>query len=83
MEKLKAVLRHPFFAYWALRLRERSTWRGIAAIAATFGIVVAPDAVDLIYTTVIGLCSLWAIAEEGRLVKLEPPEAPEDGEEHS
>lgn len=57
----KTVLDHPLTQYIIVRAKQQSTWRGIAAILATFGIVVADSTVDLWFTTVIGLLGVVAM----------------------
>jgi len=58
---VKTVLDHPLSQYLIVRAKQQSTWRGIAAILATFGIVVSDAMVDLWFTTVIGLLGIVAI----------------------
>ena len=43
------------------RLREFSTWRGIAALAATGGVLVAPEQLDAVYKTFIAVLGLAAV----------------------
>jgi len=57
----KSVLDHPATQYIIVRAKQQSTWRGIAAILATFGIVVADSTLDLWFTTVIGLLGILAM----------------------
>lgn len=59
--KIVEVLAHPLTQWIIMRAKQQSTWRGLAAILATFGIVVADSTVDLWFTTVIGLLGCLAI----------------------
>lgn len=48
---------------WILdRLSEKSTWAGIASIASLFGIILAPDQLELVGAGIIALASLFGIA---------------------
>jgi hypothetical protein len=42
------------------RLREFSTWRGIAALAATGGVMIAPEQLDAVYKVFVA--ALGAVA---------------------
>ena len=49
---------------WILdRLKEKSTWRGLASLVGLFGIVVAPDQLELIGA---GIVAIIGIIEMGR-----------------
>jgi hypothetical protein len=48
------------------RLREFSTWRGIAALAATGGVLVAPEQLDAVYKTFIAVLGLAAVFSPGK-----------------
>tara|TARA_R110000851_G_scaffold96792_2_gene209948 strand:+ start:30019 stop:30195 length:177 start_codon:yes stop_codon:yes gene_type:complete len=37
------------------RLKEKSTWKGISLIAGMFGVIVAPDQLELIGATIVGV----------------------------
>ena len=54
-------MNNPIVAYVLERLREFSTWRGIAALAATAGVVVAPDQLDAVYKTFIAVLGAIAV----------------------
>ena len=48
---------------WILdRLKEKSTWAGIASIASLFGIILAPEQLALVGEGIIALVSLFVIA---------------------
>ena len=50
---------------WILdRLGEKSTWAGIASLAALFGITLAPDQLQLIGQGIIALAGLFGIASK-------------------
>lgn len=55
-------------AYVIDRLREFSTWRGIAALAATGGVLVAPEQLDAVYKAFIAVLGLAAVFMPGRKV---------------
>ncbi len=49
---------------WILaRIKEKSTWRGLATLVGLFGIVVAPDQLELIGA---GIVAIIGIIEMGR-----------------
>lgn len=49
---------------WILdRLSEKSTWRGLASLVGLFGVVVAPDQLELIGA---GIVAVIGIIEMGR-----------------
>jgi hypothetical protein len=52
--------------YLLARLREFSTWRGIAALAATGGVLVAPEHLDAAYKAFIALLGLAAVFTPNR-----------------
>jgi hypothetical protein len=52
--------------YVFARLREFSTWRGIAALAATAGVLVAPEALDAAYKAFVALLGLAAVFTPGK-----------------
>jgi hypothetical protein len=43
------------------RLREFSTWRGIAALGATVGVLIAPAQLDAAYKAFVALLGLAAV----------------------
>ena len=47
--------------YVLARLREFSTWRGVAALAATAGVLIAPAQLDAAYKAFVGLLGLVAV----------------------
>ncbi|MEZ6028174.1 MAG: hypothetical protein R3C46_00335 [Hyphomonadaceae bacterium] len=47
--------------YVLARLREFSTWRGVAALAATGGVLIAPEQLDAIYKTFVAILGLAAV----------------------
>jgi hypothetical protein len=47
--------------YLVERLREFSTWRGVAALAATGGVLIAPEQLDAVYKTFIAVLGLTAV----------------------
>ncbi len=48
-------------SYLVERMREFSTWRGIAALAATAGVLVAPEQLDALYKAFIAALGLMAV----------------------
>ena len=49
---------------WILdRLKEKSTWRGLASLVGLFGVIVAPDQLELIGA---GIVAIIGIIEMGR-----------------
>jgi hypothetical protein len=54
-------MNNPVVAYVLERLREFSTWRGIAALAATAGVVVAPEQLDAVYKSFIAVLGVLAV----------------------
>jgi hypothetical protein len=52
--------------YLLARLSEFSTWRGIAALAATGGVLVAPEHLDAAYKAFIALLGLAAVFAPNR-----------------
>jgi hypothetical protein len=59
-------MNNPIVAYVLDRLREFSTWRGIAALAATAGVVVAPEQLDAVYKTFIAVLGVVAVFAPAR-----------------
>lgn len=59
-------MNNPIAAYVLDRLREFSTWRGIAALAATAGVVVAPEQLDAVYKTFIAVLGAMAVFAPGK-----------------
>jgi hypothetical protein len=53
-------------AYVADRLREFSTWRGIAAIAATAGVMIAPEQLDAAYKLFVAGLGALAVFAPGK-----------------
>jgi len=51
--------------YALARLKEASTWRGIALIAGGFGVHVAPDLIPAIGTAVAGVIGLIEVIRRG------------------
>lgn len=49
------------FDYVIARLREFSTWRGLAALGATAGVLVAPAQLDAAYKAFVALLGLVAV----------------------
>jgi hypothetical protein len=47
--------------YLIARLREFSTWRGIAALAATGGVLVAPEQLDAAYKLFVAVLGAVAV----------------------
>jgi hypothetical protein len=47
--------------YLVERLREFSTWRGIAALAATAGVLVAPEQLDAAYKLFVAVLGAVAV----------------------
>lgn len=43
------------------RLREFSTWRGVAALVATGGVLIAPEQLDAVYKTFVAVLGLAAV----------------------
>lgn len=54
--------------YLVARLREFSTWRGLAALAATGGVLVAPEQLDAVYKTFVAMLGLAAVFPPGKKV---------------
>ncbi len=52
--------------YLLARLREYSTWRGIAAIGATAGVLIAPEVLDATYKAFVALLGLAAVFAPNR-----------------
>lgn len=52
--------------YVLARLREFSTWRGVAALAATAGVLVAPAQLDAAYKAFVALLGLVAVFSPNR-----------------
>lgn len=48
------------------RLRDFATWRGIAALAATGGVLVAPEQLDAVYKMFIAILGLTAVFAPSR-----------------
>lgn len=63
VKTVNAILAHPTATLIFARLSEKTTWLAMASVASTWGIVLAPDHLDLIFTTVIGVSgfvlALW------------------------
>ena len=58
---------HPIVEYALDRLREFSTWRGVAALGATAGVIVAPEQLDAAYKVFVALLGVLAVfAPSGR-----------------
>jgi hypothetical protein len=51
--------------YALARLKEASTWRGIALIAGGFGVHLAPDLIPAIGTAVAGVIGLIEVIRRG------------------
>lgn len=51
------------------RLREFSTWRGIAALAATAGVLVAPEQLDAAYKVFIAVLGAVAVFAPAKKVR--------------
>lgn len=51
--------------YALARLKEASTWRGIAIIAGGFGVHLAPDLIPAIGTAVAGVIGLIEVIRRG------------------
>ena len=50
---------------WILeRLKEKGTWRAIASLAGLFGIMLAPDQLELIGAGIIALVSIIEMAKK-------------------
>ncbi len=47
--------------YLFARLREFSTWRGVAALAATAGVLVAPEQLDAAYKAFVAVLGVIAV----------------------
>lgn len=47
--------------YMLERLREFSTWRGLAALAATTGVLIAPVQLDAAYKAFVAVLGLVAV----------------------
>ncbi len=54
-------MKDAILGYLIDRLREFSTWRGIAALAATGGVLVAPEQLDAVYKTFIAVLGMAAV----------------------
>lgn len=54
-------MRSAILNYILDRLREFSTWRGVAALAATGGVLVAPEQLDAAYKAFIAVLGLFAV----------------------
>ena len=59
-------MNNPVVAYVLERLREFSTWRGIAALGATAGVAVAPEQLDAVYKTFIAVLGVLAVFGTGK-----------------
>lgn len=59
-------MNNPIVTYIVDRLREFSTWRGVAALAATAGVVVAPEQLDAAYKMFIALLGAVAVFAPGK-----------------
>jgi hypothetical protein len=57
----KDSMKDAILGYLIDRLREFSTWRGIAALAATGGVLVAPEQLDAVYKTFIAVLGMAAV----------------------
>lgn len=50
---------------WILdRLSEKGTWRAIASLLALFGLVLAPDQLEIVGAGIIALVSLFEMAKK-------------------
>ena len=50
---------------WVLdRLKEQGTWRAIASLAGLFGIMLAPDQLELIGAAIIAIVSIIEMAKK-------------------
>jgi hypothetical protein len=50
----------------AVQCRARDSWRGIAALAATRGVLLAPEQLDAVYKTFIAILGPAAVVSPGR-----------------
>ena len=50
------------------RLREFSTWRGIAALAATGGVLLAPEQLDALYKAFVAALGVAAVFTPARKI---------------
>jgi hypothetical protein len=58
-------MNNPVVAYVLERFREFSTWRGVAALAATAGVMIAPEQLDAVYKTFIAVLGALAVFGPG------------------
>lgn len=54
-------MKEAILGYVIDRLREFSTWRGIAALVATGGVLIAPAQLDAVYKAFIAVLGLAAV----------------------
>ena len=66
ISKKERDVNNPIVTYIVDRLREFSTWRGVAALAATAGVVVAPEQLDAAYKMFITLLGAVAVFAPGK-----------------
>ena len=57
---------NPIVKYVVDRLREFSTWRGVAALGATVGVLVAPEQLDAAYKVFVALLGAVAVFSPGK-----------------
>lgn len=50
-----------FAGYLFDRLREYSTWRGVAALGATAGVLIAPEQLDAAYKAFVAVLGVIAV----------------------
>lgn len=55
--------------YIVARLKEPSTWRGVAGLAAVFGIVISPELADAIMVAGLGVFSLIEVFRKEKVKK--------------
>lgn len=59
-------MKEAIVSYVIDRLREFSTWRGIAVLAAMGGVLIAPEQLDAVYKMFIAMLSLAAVFTPAR-----------------
>ena len=59
-------MNNPIVKYALDRLREFSTWRGVAALGATAGVLVAPEQLDAAYKVFVALLGAVAVFSPAR-----------------
>ncbi|MDP3735858.1 MAG: hypothetical protein Q8R02_00620 [Hyphomonadaceae bacterium] len=57
---------NPIVKYALDRLREFSTWRGVAALGATAGVIVAPEQLDAVYKVFVAVLGALAVFAPSR-----------------